>query len=154
MRRCGLAVLALAALGLAGCGGGDASDGYEVEVRPLPAGLRPGSPVRIAGVDVGKVREVEPEGPRGLVRFTVEPIGKPVFRDAEVHVRPRIFLEGEYFLDLLPGTPGAGPLPDGSRIRFVRSRALTPEQLRDPPARLRRFLERQRRYFERRSRDK
>ena len=60
--------------------------------------LKPNSPVRIAGVDVGKVTKVEPvsEG-EGAARVTMEikKRGLPIHRDATVKVRSRIFLEGK-----------------------------------------------------------
>ena len=32
----------------------------------------------------------------------------PIHEDAELKIRPRIFLEGNFFVDLQPGTPAAG----------------------------------------------
>src|SRR5215203_624593 len=57
--------------------------------------LKPKSPVRIAGVDVGKVVKVEPvEDGRGAAQVTmqVNDKGLPIKEDAEVKIRPRIFL--------------------------------------------------------------
>src|SRR5687767_15413253 len=59
--------------------------------------LKPKSPVRIAGVDVGKVKSVEPvEEGDGAARVTMEleDKGLPIKKDAELKIRPRIFLEG------------------------------------------------------------
>ena len=57
--------------------------------------LRPNSPVRIAGVAVGKVKEVEGgPGTSSIVTLEIREAGLPVKRDAQVKVRPRIFLEG------------------------------------------------------------
>jgi phospholipid/cholesterol/gamma-HCH transport system substrate-binding protein len=75
--------------------------------------LQPKSPVRIAGVDVGKVTKVEPveKGQGGAqVTMEVEDKGLPIKKDAELKIRPRIFLEGNFFVDLEPGSPSADEL--------------------------------------------
>jgi phospholipid/cholesterol/gamma-HCH transport system substrate-binding protein len=77
------------------------------------------SPVRIAGVEVGKVVDVKPVGDgSGLVkvRMQIRDKGLPIKRDAELKVRSRLFLEGNYFVDLEPGTPTAPELEDGGTI--------------------------------------
>ena len=77
------------------------------------------SPVRIAGVDVGKVVKVEPlEDGSGLAKVTMhmKEEGLPIRRDATLKVRHRLFLEGNYFVDLRPGRPGSPELPDGSTV--------------------------------------
>ena len=75
------------------------------------------TPVRIAGVDVGKVKKVE-RGPGALATVTmeIEQRGLPIHRDATAKVRPRIFLEGNFFVDLSPGTPSAPELKDGGTL--------------------------------------
>ena len=78
--------------------------------------LKPKSPVRIAGVEVGKVLKVEPvESGKGAAQVTmqVDDRGLPIKKDAELKIRPRIFLEGNFFVDLEPGSPSAGELADG-----------------------------------------
>jgi phospholipid/cholesterol/gamma-HCH transport system substrate-binding protein len=88
--------------------------------------LKPNSPVRIAGVDVGKVTDVEPlsEGD-GAARVTMEikKKGLPIHRDATVKVRTRIFLEGNFFVDLSPGSPSARDMPDGGTIPIQHTAA-------------------------------
>jgi len=74
------------------------------------------SPVRIAGVDVGRVIGVERDGDATKVRFTVEGKGRPVHDDAFAAIRPRIFLEGNFFVDLAPGSPSAPELASGETI--------------------------------------
>lgn len=77
------------------------------------------SPVRIAGVDVGKVVDVRPmEDGSGLVKvkMQIRDKGLPIKRDAELKVRSRLFLEGNYFVDLEPGSPSAPELDEGSTI--------------------------------------
>ena len=79
--------------------------------------LRSNSPVRIAGVDVGKVKAVEGgPGTSSIVTMEIHEDGLPIHRDAKVKVRPRIFLEGNYFLDVKPGSPGSPAMKDGETI--------------------------------------
>jgi phospholipid/cholesterol/gamma-HCH transport system substrate-binding protein len=79
--------------------------------------LKPNSPVRIAGVEVGKVKKIEPLTGRqnGAARVEMEVLerGLPIHEDAELKVRPRVFLEGNFFVDIQPGSPSAPKIPDG-----------------------------------------
>lgn len=78
--------------------------------------------VRVAGVDIGNVSGLKPaDGKPGYSVITVALNDKaPVFRrDATVKIRPRLFLEGNFFLDIDPGTPdsprlGNNPIPPGA----------------------------------------
>lgn len=74
------------------------------------------SPVRVAGVNVGKVISTSRNGNAGTVSFTVEDSARPIHTDAFATVRPRIFLEGNFFVELDPGTPGAPELDSGDTI--------------------------------------
>jgi phospholipid/cholesterol/gamma-HCH transport system substrate-binding protein len=90
-------------------------------------GLRPDSLVRIAGVNVGKVSSVAPvsgcrlkvsSGPQQQcsaadVTMTISDNGLPIHKDATFAIRPRIFLEGNFFVDVHPGTPEAPVAPSG-----------------------------------------
>src|SRR5213596_3246659 len=70
--------------------------------------VRVNSPVRIGGVNIGKVTKVEAlrKGDEGVrVTMRIDDAGKPIHKDATIKIRPRIFLEGNFFLDLQPGTP-------------------------------------------------
>ncbi|MFZ0042332.1 MAG: MlaD family protein, partial [Solirubrobacteraceae bacterium] len=84
--------------------------------------LEPGSFVRIAGVNVGQVSGVQaepgckPNSPslaaQGVcqaadVTMTIQKQGLPIHTDATFAIRPRIFLEGNFFVDVSPGTPSA-----------------------------------------------
>jgi phospholipid/cholesterol/gamma-HCH transport system substrate-binding protein len=90
------------------------------------ANIRKDSPVRIAGVNVGKVVSVKSVCEGGGtgdcasnysdVTFTVDDNGRPIRSDAQVEIRPRIFLEGNFFLDVSPGSPSAHELSDGDTI--------------------------------------
>ena len=94
------------------------SNPYEMHAEFRDTGnLAPRSPVRIAGIDVGKVRKVEPiAGDRARVTMELERRALPIHTDAELKVRPRIFFEGNFFVDLQPGTPAGGELADGGTI--------------------------------------
>jgi virulence factor Mce-like protein len=79
--------------------------------------LKERSPVRIAGVEVGKVKRIEPYGDgKAKVFMELEEDGLPIREDAQLKVRQRIFLEGNYFVDLQPGTPGAPERKSGSTV--------------------------------------
>jgi phospholipid/cholesterol/gamma-HCH transport system substrate-binding protein len=80
------------------------------------ANISTNSPVRIAGVDVGKVIEVGRDGNATSVTFTVEGKGRPIHDDAFAEIRPRIFLEGNFFVDLDPGSPSAAEMDSGGTI--------------------------------------
>lgn len=92
---------------------------YQIEAtfRTAASEIRKGSPVRIAGVNVGKVADVR-RGPgnTALVRMTIDDAGRPVHADAEAKIRPRLFLEGNFFVDLRPGTASAPELRSGQGI--------------------------------------
>ena len=85
------------------------------------ATLAPNSPVRIAGVNVGEVTEVDEYGEQAEVTFTVSEEGQPIHEDATVEIRPRLFLEGNFFLDLEPGSPSAPVLDDGEPLKVTQT---------------------------------
>ncbi|HYU60985.1 MAG TPA: MlaD family protein [Solirubrobacterales bacterium] len=96
--------------------------GYEISaVFENPSTVKPDSPVRIAGVNVGKVTEVESEGEMARVTFQLDDEARPIHSDAAVQVRPRLFLEGNFFLDLNPGSPSAPELPSGSTLKETQT---------------------------------
>ena len=85
--------------------------------------IRPNSPVRIAGVEVGKVKAVEPvEGSNAaLLTMELKDSALPLHEDATAKIRPRIFLEGNFFVDLKPGTPGSPKLDSGDTIKITQT---------------------------------
>lgn len=98
------------------------SPGYEVQATFRNAvNIAIKSPVRIAGVNVGKVTEMEQKGDNTVVTFTVEDEGRPIREDATAQIRPRLFLEGNWFIDLDPGTPETGEMPDNGMIPVSRT---------------------------------
>lgn len=95
------------------------SEGYQLHATfENTATLRSSNPVRIAGVNVGEVTSVQREvdGDAVDVTFTVEEEGRPIQSDATLEIRPRLFLEGNFFIDLDPGTPQSDELDDGGTI--------------------------------------
>jgi phospholipid/cholesterol/gamma-HCH transport system substrate-binding protein len=96
--------------------------GYELTATfENAATVRSTSPVRIAGVNVGEVTEVEADGDAVKVTFTVDESGRPIHEDAEIEIRPRLFLEGNFFLDLFPGSPSAPELDSGGDIPITQT---------------------------------
>jgi phospholipid/cholesterol/gamma-HCH transport system substrate-binding protein len=93
------------------------SYGYEVNATfSNGVNISKNSPVRIAGVEVGKVIGVEREGDATSVRFTVGGAGRPIHEDAFAEIRPRIFLEGNFFIELDPGSPSSPEMDSGGTI--------------------------------------
>jgi phospholipid/cholesterol/gamma-HCH transport system substrate-binding protein len=93
------------------------SYGYEVKATfSNSANIALNSPVRIAGVDVGRVISSERDGDSTTVAFTVEGKGRPIHEDAFAEVKPRIFLEGNFFIELDPGSPSGPEMDSGGTI--------------------------------------
>ncbi len=93
------------------------SYGYEVNATfANSANVALNSPVRIAGVEVGKVVSTSRDGNATKVTFTVDGSGRPIHDDAFAAIRPRIFLEGNFFVELDPGSPSAPELDSGGTI--------------------------------------
>jgi phospholipid/cholesterol/gamma-HCH transport system substrate-binding protein len=78
--------------------------------------VHPSSPVRIAGVTVGKVSAISREGNAGLVTMEINSVGLPIHTDATAKIRPRTFLEGNWFVELQPGSPSAKTISSGYTI--------------------------------------
>jgi ABC-type transporter Mla subunit MlaD len=129
----------MAAALLAGCGGSGSAHPKpppDVTARieaafdePLPPQLVPGSPVRFSGIAVGTVTKVHRSAGESVVemRVRIRDAGPqthpwPLHTDATIIVRPRIFKEGRFFVDMQPGTPSAPPLKDGGRIPATQTR--------------------------------
>ena len=92
--------------------------------------IRVGSPVRIAGVEVGKVKAVKPDEDNpdvAVVVMQIDDDGLPLHEDATAKIRPRIFLEGNFFVDLTAGSPSAPEIKDGGTIPV--NQTATPVQL-------------------------
>jgi phospholipid/cholesterol/gamma-HCH transport system substrate-binding protein len=77
------------------------------------------SPVRIAGVDVGQVvsvQRVAGSGNAAVVTMNINQNGLPIHADANARIRPRLFVEGNFYVDLFPGTPSAPLVSSGHTL--------------------------------------
>jgi phospholipid/cholesterol/gamma-HCH transport system substrate-binding protein len=84
--------------------------------------VRPKSPVRIAGVTVGTVTGTRLEASHvALVTMEIEGKGLPIHSDATLKIRPKIFLEGNWFVELQPGSPSAPALSSGATIPVAQT---------------------------------
>lgn len=82
--------------------------------------LAPGADVEVAGVKIGSVKSIEKGSPGALLTMTVDTASAPVFKDASASVRPHgVF--GPKFLEITPGTSGAGAVADGYTIPIDRT---------------------------------
>jgi phospholipid/cholesterol/gamma-HCH transport system substrate-binding protein len=96
--------------------------GYRLKAEFASAlNIRPKSPVRIAGVNIGKVTSIKRVGNTGLVTMEINKDGLPIHRDATLKIRPRIFLEGNFFVDLQPGSPSAETVSSGTTIPITQT---------------------------------
>ena len=77
------------------------------------------SPVRIAGVDVGQVtsvRRLPGSTQAAVVTMDIDSGGLPIHANATASIRTRIFLEGNFYVDLQPGSPNAPILNSGGTL--------------------------------------
>lgn len=96
--------------------------GYRVQAMFKSSnGLRTGSPVRIAGVNVGKVVDMRREGDTAVVTMELEDAGRPIHTDATARIRPRVFLEGGFQVALEVGSPSAPEMPNDGTIPVSRT---------------------------------
>jgi virulence factor Mce-like protein len=86
------------------------------------------SPVRIAGVEVGQVKKVDTfsdDSDLTVVTMEIKDEGLPIHEDAELKIRPRIFLEGNFFVELDPGTASKPELEDGDTVPATQTSGTT-----------------------------
>jgi phospholipid/cholesterol/gamma-HCH transport system substrate-binding protein len=84
--------------------------------------IRPKSPVRIAGVTVGTVTSTHLEdGHVARVTMEIEGKGLPIHSDATLKIRPKIFLEGNWFVELQPGSASSPDLSSGATIPVTQT---------------------------------
>jgi len=87
---------------------------YKTSFKSIP-GLKLGDPVRLAGVDVGSVRDIQVIGARVEVSIRVKP-GTPVKTDSIATIKLTSLL-GTNFVDLTFGSPAAQKAPPGSLLQ-------------------------------------
>jgi phospholipid/cholesterol/gamma-HCH transport system substrate-binding protein len=88
--------------------------------------LQTGTAVRIAGVNVGEVSKVESVGgdsPATKVTMKLKDEALPLHSDTTFKVRPRIFFEGNNFIDVHPGSPSADTVDDGHEFPVTQTAA-------------------------------
>jgi phospholipid/cholesterol/gamma-HCH transport system substrate-binding protein len=88
--------------------------------------LKPRAPVRIAGVEVGQVTKIDAadEGtPAAEVTMELRDDALPIHEDATLRIRSRILLEGNFFVDIEPGTPQSDHFDSGDTIPITRTTA-------------------------------
>ncbi len=85
--------------------------------------IRGNSPVRIAGVNVGKVKAIErqPNSNAAVITLEIDDKGLPLHKDATMKIRPRIFLEGNFYVEMEPGTPSQPTLSSGDTIPMTQT---------------------------------
>jgi ABC-type transporter Mla subunit MlaD len=101
-----------------------AGHGYQLKAVFADAqNIRAKSPVRISGVDIGEVSGVQhltdADGngeDAAVVTMDIKDNALPIRQDATMQLRPRLFLEGNLFVDLHPGSPSAPELKSGALV--------------------------------------
>lgn len=94
-------------------------DLYEVDALFNSAsGLKPGATVEIAGVEVGRVKDISLKEDRAMVRLAVQNETR-LYSDTIASIKTRGII-GEKFLTLSPGG-GGDPLKPGDAIRDTES---------------------------------
>jgi virulence factor Mce-like protein len=71
--------------------------------------------VRISGVSVGRVNHTEQYGQRTRATIQIDPRYAPIPRDTRAILRQKTLL-GETYVDMTPGDPRSGRLPDGGQL--------------------------------------
>jgi phospholipid/cholesterol/gamma-HCH transport system substrate-binding protein len=77
------------------------------------------SPVRIAGVDVGQVTSVQRVAGNtqaAVITMDINSGGLPIHANATAAIQSRIFLEGNFYVDLHPGSPNAPLVASGHTL--------------------------------------
>jgi phospholipid/cholesterol/gamma-HCH transport system substrate-binding protein len=110
-------VMAAVLIFAVGGGGGFFWQNYPLKVRfDNVAGLAQGSPVRVAGVEVGAVSHVELSSEGVEVWFDIKDEMRPLVTDRSRASIGSISLLGEAAVDITPG-PGGVPIPDWGYVQ-------------------------------------
>lgn len=117
----GIILLAYMSLRLGGIQLGRA-EGYTLFVDfDSAAGLDPNAPVRVAGVEVGRVKKITLKDDKAHLELQIQPDVK-IGKDFTAVLTTKGLL-GEKYLELVPGQPGAPGLKEGDYITRTRSYA-------------------------------
>ena len=79
-----------------------------------------GQTVVVAGVKIGDISKVELQDGKAVVTMDIERKFLPIYRNASALVRPRTGLQ-DVFIELDPGTKGAGEFKDGETIPLANT---------------------------------
>jgi phospholipid/cholesterol/gamma-HCH transport system substrate-binding protein len=79
-----------------------------------------GQTIRVAGVRIGDVQEVELEDGVAVVTFAIDRDYVPIYRDATILMRPQTALKDMFFA-LDPGSEGAGEIEEGETIELANT---------------------------------
>ena len=107
------------------------AQGYRINVSfPNAQDLATQADVRIAGVNVGKVvsTQLDPKGNRTMATLQLQSKYAPIRQDTRAILRTKTIL-GETYVQLIPGSPNAPPIPDGGTL--PRGQVLSEVQLSD-----------------------
>ena len=127
------AICQLIFLALFGAAGGSLSlnSPYTVSALvPNTFNIVPNADVDSAGVKIGSVKSVTPDGQSGRVTFEVttkNPAFKHIYRDATDQVRTKT-LVGESYLSINQGTPNSGAIPDNGTMPVTQNQSAVPLQ--------------------------
>ncbi|GIX46428.1 MAG: outer membrane lipid asymmetry maintenance protein MlaD [Candidatus Tectimicrobiota bacterium] len=114
----GLLALGYLSIKLGGVQIGGGSSYTLTAVFPTVAGLKPGAPVEIAGVQVGRVERIRLQNYEAVVTLRLD-AAVPVQEDAIVSIKTRGLI-GEKYVRITPGA-AERTLPPGGRIREVET---------------------------------
>lgn len=102
------------------------TDAYQVSVYfNNVSGLKMGSPVEVAGIEVGRVTDISLVGDKAEVVLALRQ-GLKVYADSQVSIQTRGVL-GDKFVVITPGTSGFPQIKDGDRI----ARSYTPADMNE-----------------------
>lgn len=94
---------------------------YTISTQVLNAfQLVPNADVRAAGVKIGVVDDITNIGSTAKVNIDIDKKYRPVYKDAKVQIRTKT-LVGENYLDIQPGTPRAGALPNHGALPLANA---------------------------------
>lgn len=94
---------------------------YQVQaVVPSAVALAVHADVRQAGVRIGEVTDIATRGNNAVLMLQLDDDHSPAYRDARVLVRTKT-LSGENYVDLEPGSPTGGRIPNGGLLTLANA---------------------------------